>query len=319
MCEFSLGVGTLVLRRYFSGGECRSQARLDGKTIIVTGANTGIGKETARDIARRGGHVILACRDLTKAEQTAAQIRQNTGNGLVTVRIVDLASLESVRKFCRQILETEQRVDILINSAGVMWCPYQKSADDHEMHFAVNHLGPFLLTNLLLDLLKSSTPCRIINVSSCAHETAEMNLDDLNLDKGFTPQKAYCQSKLANILFTRELSHRLKGTGVSVFAVHPGLVHTELGRHVDSTTFPWWKRMLFKPFIAFCFKTPRQGAQTTIHCAVTEGLEKHSGKYFSDCEVKTPSPMAQDDKKAQKLWDISAQLVQLDTSRETIS
>ncbi|KAK2193241.1 hypothetical protein NP493_16g04020 [Ridgeia piscesae] len=315
----AVGVGVLVLRRYFGGGECKSEARLDGKTIIVTGGNTGIGKVAARDFARRGAHVILACRDMAKAEQTAAQIRQSTGNGLVTVYAVDLASFASVRKFCKQVIEKEPRVDVLVNNAGVMWCPHQKSADGHEMHLAVNHLGPFLLTNLLLDLIKSSAPSRIVNVSSMVHSYGHMHLDDLNLEKDYTAKKAYSQSKLANVLFTRELDRRLKGTGVSVFALHPGVVRTELWRHTGSAGFAWYKRMLFKPFIYLCFKTPLQGAQTTIYCTVKEGLEKHSGKYFSDCRLKTPSAEAQDDDKAKKLWDISARLVHLDAGGETIS
>lgn len=161
----------LTKKFYFAGGVCHSKARLDGKTVIITGANTGIGKETALDLAKRGARVILACRDLNKSLQAADEIRKKTGNGNVFVKLLDLASLESVRQFAKEINAQEDRIDILINNAGIMACPKWKTKDGFETQFGVNHLGHFLLTNLLLDKIKQTGKARIVNVSSLAHES----------------------------------------------------------------------------------------------------------------------------------------------------
>ncbi|KAG5273162.1 hypothetical protein AALO_G00148350 [Alosa alosa] len=303
------GLGLFTLRRWMAGGVCRSPARLDGKTVLITGANTGIGKETAVDLASRGARVILACRDLAKATFAAEDIKERSGNGDVVVKKLDLASLQSVRDLAKDVLKTEDRLDILINNAGVMSCPKWQTQDGFEMQFGVNHLGHFLLTNCLLDLLKKSTPSRIVNVSSLAHERAEMYFDDINLDKDYTPQKAYKQSKLANVLFSRELSKRLQGTGVTVYSLHPGIIHTELGRHFWPK-LALWKRILYQPFLLL-IKTPKEGAQTTIYCAVEESLANESGLYYSDCERKPVAPQGQDDEAARQLWDMSASMVGL--------
>lgn len=159
----------LTKKYYFNGGTCTSRARLDGKTVIITGANTGIGKETALDLASRGARVIIACRDLDKASEAAASIRKQTGNGNVVVESLDLGSFESIRRFCERMISREEKINILINNAGVMRCPKMSTRDGFEMQLGVNHLGHFLLTNLLLDKIKASQPSRIINVSSRAH------------------------------------------------------------------------------------------------------------------------------------------------------
>ncbi|XP_030273904.1 retinol dehydrogenase 13 [Sparus aurata] len=167
-----LGVALIclaVLRKWIAGGVCRCSVRLDGKTVLITGANTGIGKETSRDLARRGARVVMACRDLTRAEQAAEEIRQSTGNGNVVIRHLDLASVYSVKQFAKDFLDSEDRLDILINNAGVMMCPRWLTEDGFETQLAVNHLGHFLLTNLLLPKLKSSSPSRVVTVSSIAH------------------------------------------------------------------------------------------------------------------------------------------------------
>ncbi|XP_078000730.1 retinol dehydrogenase 13-like [Glandiceps talaboti] len=300
--------GLFYLRKYFRGGVSTSTARLDGKTVIVTGANTGIGKETARDLAKRGARVILACRDQERANAALEEIKKSTDNKNVVVKMLDLASLQSVRKFAKEINQEESRLDILINNAGVMWCPYMKTQDGFEMQLGVNHLGHFLLTNLLLDLLKKSTPSRIVNVSSIAHEPGKINFDDINSEKEYSKSAAYGQSKLANILFTRELSKKLQGTGVTVNALHPGVIQTELGRHLNK-----YIRYAMSVLLAPVFlKTPVDGAQTSIHCAVEEDLKDVSGLYFSDCIPKEPQPQAQDDEVAKKLWDLSAKMVGLE-------
>ncbi|XP_078593080.1 retinol dehydrogenase 13-like [Branchiostoma floridae x Branchiostoma japonicum] len=309
-----LGVaGVVLIRKFCDGGVCRSTARLDGKTVVITGANTGIGKETARDIAKRGARVILACRDLTKAEAAAAEIRQDTGNGNVVVEKLNLASLDSVREFAAKVNAGESRLDILINNAGIMTCPQWKTEDGFEMQFGTNHLGHFLLTNLLLDKLKKSAPSRVVNVSSSAHAGGHIHFDDINLEKSYGPIKAYCQSKLANVLFTKELDRKLKGTGMTTYSLHPGCIHTELQRNLDDAYD--WLYFLLKPLFLVSLhllgKTPQQGAQTTIHCAVSEGLETSSGLYFMDCAPKEPIPEAKDEEVAKKLWELSEKMVGL--------
>lgn len=231
-----LGAGLLYLiRRYFAGGVCRSKATLGSKTVIITGGNAGIGKETAIDLARRGARVILACRNSEKGEKAVVEVQAKSGNQNVVFRQLDLASFESIRQFASKVLQEEPRIDILINNSGVMGCPYTKTKDGFEMQFGVNHLGHFLLTHLLLGRLKEAPAARIINVSSTAHTfVTGINFDDLNSEKSYTVHSAYFRSKLANILFTRALAKRLAGTSVTTNSLHPGSVRTELYRHLTT-------------------------------------------------------------------------------------
>ena len=203
--------GALVwlLRRYFGGGVCRTCLSLKGKTAIITGGNTGIGKATALALARRGAKVILACRSIARGDRAAKEIRQEVRDAEIGVRFLDLSSLGSVRRFVDDFLRSKNRLHILVNNAGMYGCPHWKSEDGYEMHFAVNHLGHFLLTNLLLDTLSRCGPSRVVVVSSSLHKYAKINFDDLHGDKCYVPGAAYSQSKLANILFARELSKRL--------------------------------------------------------------------------------------------------------------
>ncbi|XP_077613052.1 retinol dehydrogenase 13 [Crocuta crocuta] len=190
--------GAVLLRDYVAGGSCPSKANILGKTVIVTGANTGIGKQTALELARRGGNIILACRDMEKCEAAAKDIRRETLNHHVNARHLDLASLKSIREFAAKIIEEEERVHILVNNAAVMRCPHWTTEDGFEMQFGVNHLGHFLLTNLLLDKLKASAPSRIINLSSLAHVAGHIDFEDLNWERReYDTKAAYCQSKLA--------------------------------------------------------------------------------------------------------------------------
>ncbi|KAK3094164.1 hypothetical protein FSP39_024873 [Pinctada imbricata] len=300
-----IGFGLILLKKYLAGGVCRSKARLDGKTVIVTGSNTGIGKETVRDLAKRGARIIMACRDMKRTEPAAEELRTDTGNKNIVVRKLDLASLKSVRSFAEEILKTESRIDILINNAGVMYCPYSKTADGFEMQFGTNHLGPFLLTNLLLDRIKDSAPARIVNVSSIGHSLANpLDLENLNSEKGYDPYEAYHRSKLLNILFTRELSRRLKGSGVTANSLHPGFVNTDLPRHFNK-----FLNFVMQPFMWLSLKDSRAGAQTSIYCAVAEELVGVSGKYFSDCAVKEEVKQARDDQLAKRLWEMSEEMV----------
>ncbi|XP_045061649.1 retinol dehydrogenase 12-like isoform X1 [Coregonus clupeaformis] len=298
----------VLLRKWIAGGVCRSSVQLRGKTVLVTGANTGIGKETCRDMARRGARVVMACRDLTRAARAADEIRQATGNNNIVVRHLDLASMYSVRELAKEFIASEDRLDILINNAGVMMCPKWLTEDGFETQLAVNHLGHFLLTNLLLGKLKSSAPSRVVNVSSIAHKGGKIQFDDLFFAKRpYNSLVSYRQSKLANVLFSRELARRLKGTGVTSYSLHPGVIRTELTRHVE-TWFPMLRAILSAPSVLL-MKTSTQGAQTSIYCAVTPGLEHKSGCYFSDCVVMETAPEGRDDAVAKRLWKESARLV----------
>ncbi|XP_076827964.1 retinol dehydrogenase 12, like isoform X2 [Brachyhypopomus gauderio] len=261
------------IRNYFRPWS--SEANLDGKTVVITGANTGIGKETAIDLAKRGARVIMGCRNVEKGDAAVKEVIKVSGNQDVICKKLDLADSSSIKEFAQAINSEEKHVNILINNAGVMVCPYEKTADGFEMQIGVNHMGHFLLTFLLIDQLKRSAPARIINVSSMAHKWGTINLDDINSEKSYDKSKAYSQSKLANVLFTRSLAKKLQGSGVSVYALHPGVVQTELWRHLSRVqqAVMW----MAKPFT----KTSVQGAQTTIYCAVAPELEKETGKYYS--------------------------------------
>ena len=230
------GVAVLGLAafRYFAviGRSCTSKRRLDGKVAIVTGANTGIGRETALDLARRGARVILACRDENKGKAAVSYVKEGSGSEIVVFKKLDLASLASIRTFSSEILHEEDRIDILINNAGVMFTPYCLTEDGFEMQFGTNHLGHFLLTNLLLDKIKESAPSRIVTVSSLGHYFGSLDFNDMMWSKNYGSQKSYFRSKLANVMFARELSKRLEGTGVTTYSLHPGSINTELGRHL---------------------------------------------------------------------------------------
>ncbi|XP_046388350.1 retinol dehydrogenase 12-like [Ischnura elegans] len=321
-------------------GECQSKARLDGKVAIITGCNTGIGKETARDFVRRGCRVIMACRDVEKANQAAEEIMASTKEepkneekkcgpnesseeskkedstkamkiGSVEVHQLDLSSLDSVREFAKNILEKEPKIHLLVNNAGIMSCPPGKTKDGHEIQLGVNHLGHFLLTCLLLHRICSTPEARIINVSSMAHRWGNFDFDDMQLEKGsHSPTATYGRSKLANILFTKSLAKKLEGTGVNVYALHPGVVATELGRHLHSTIIPgasWF----YKNVNLLGAKNSVQGAQTTIYCAVDEKTADETGLYYSDCKVATPSAKARDPELAERLWQESLKMVDL--------
>lgn len=286
---------------------------MDGKTVLITGGNTGIGYEAAKDLAIRGAKVIMACRDMEKCEKAMLQIKESAPNAELVPVELDLASLESVRECADQIVKSETKLDVLLNNAGIMSCPQWKTKDDFEMQFGVNHLGHFLLTNLLLDLLKRSAPSRIVVVSSSGHTRGRINWDDIMNEKNYAPFPVYCQSKLANVLFARELSKKLEGTGVTCNSLHPGLVRTELGRHFNNTDTAWntVKYALAWPILKVVFKSPPKGAQTSIYCCVAPELTDVTGKYFADCAVKEESAAAKSDEDAKRLWELSVNLTGL--------
>ena len=221
-----------LIRKWAAGGVCTSKARLDGKTVIITGANTGIGLETAVDLAKRNARVILACRSVERGEKAAVEVRKRSSNDNVVFRQLDLASLESVRKFAGKILEEEPQIDILINNAGVLILKYTVTQDGFETHFGVNHLGHFLLTYLLLDRIKEAPSARIVNVSSFGHKTGHLDFDNLTAEcPHFQWSQYYANSKLANVVFTHALAKRLEGTRVTANSLHPGAIDTDIDRH----------------------------------------------------------------------------------------
>nr|XP_020765790.1 retinol dehydrogenase 14 [Odocoileus virginianus texanus] len=304
------------VQRLHQGGD---SGLMRGKTVLITGANSGLGRATAAELLRLGARVIMGCRDRERAEEAAGQLRREVcpaggpdlgpnsgGVGELVVKELDLASLSSVRSFCQEMLQEEPRLDVLINNAGVFQCPYMKTEDGFEMQFGVNHLGHFLLTNLLLGLLKSSAPSRIVVVSSKLYKYGDINFEDLNSEQNYNKSFCYSRSKLANILFTRELARRLEGTNVTVNVLHPGIVRTNLGRHVH---IPLLVRPLFNLVSWAFFKTPEEGAQTSVYLASSPEVEGVSGRYFGDCKEEELLPKAMDESVARKLWDISEVMV----------
>ncbi|KAK6185586.1 hypothetical protein SNE40_007787 [Patella caerulea] len=283
-------------------GRCLSKADLSGKTAIVTGANTGIGYYTALDFATRNARVILACRNIQKAVEAQNRIIEETDNEEIIVKELDLSSMKSVRNFVREILDEEPELHILVNNAGVLGMPKIITEDGLESMFATNHFGPFLLTNLLLDLLKYSAPSRIVNVSSVVNTMGRIEFDNLRAEKYFNYHRIYFDSKLANIIFTRELARRLEGSDVLVNCLHPGTIQTELLRNLPAIF-----RLPITLIGKFFFKNCDEGAQTSIYCAVSEEVEGISGKYFVDCALAddAANKISQDPGIAKKLWEIS--------------
>jgi len=295
---------------YITLGRCHSRTKMEGKTVLITGANGGIGKETTRDIAKRGARIILACRNIDAANQVKDEIVKETGNQNIVVKKLDLSSQKSVREFAADINKTEQKLNVLIHNAGMALAVRgQQSEDGIELTMATNHYGPFLLTHLLIDLLKKTPKSRIVVVASELYKLASVNLNNLNPINTRPAAYLYYVSKYANIYFTRELARRLEGTGVSANCLHPGMIDTGIWRNVP---FPlnYPMRMITKGF----FKTPEQGAQTTIHLAVSDEVEGITGQYFMDCKEHNLNTAASDMDKAKKLWEESAKIVKLTES-----
>lgn len=302
---------TVLTKEYFQGTRFQNPIRAEKKVVIITGGNTGIGKETAKEMAKRGAHVYMACRSMKRCEEARNEILLDSKNPNVHCRECDLASFDSIKKFVKEFKEEQPKLDILINNAGVMRCPRMLTKEGIELQLGVNHFGHFLLTTLLLDSLKKAAPSRIVVVSSLAHTRGRLKVDDLNSEKNYDSGEAYNQSKLANILFTRALSKRLQGSMVTVNALHPGVVSTELGRHMSLFNSTLGK-IFIKPFLWPFMKTPVSGAQTTLYVALDPDLEKINGKYFSDCALKEPAEQAKDETMAEWLWQVSEKWVKLD-------
>jgi retinol dehydrogenase 14 len=278
---------------------------MTGRTVLITGATGGIGKATALGLAARGAHLAITGRDLGRTEAAAHEIRA-AGGGQVDVFVADLSSQSEVRRLAAEVLQHLPRLDVLVNNVGGHWNSRHVTVDGLERTFAINHLAPFLLTNLLLDRLHASAPARVVTVASDAHRMGRIDFDDLQGARSYSGSRAYDQSKLANVLFTYELARRLRGTTVTANAVHPGVVNTSFGAEDPGSI-----QRLLVPFIRPFMKSPARGAATSIHVASAPELEQVTGRYFTNSAPKRSSERSYDQAVAAQLWRVSAEPVGL--------
>jgi NAD(P)-dependent dehydrogenase (short-subunit alcohol dehydrogenase family) len=278
-------------------------ADMKGKVVVVTGGTSGIGQVAAESIAGMGARLILLARDRTRGEAALERLRKPSPGVAHTVYYADLSRLADMKRVGNEIAAGEPRVDVLINNAGALFTPRQVTPDGLEMTFATNHLSYFVLTHFLRERLIASAPARIVNTSSEAHRRAHVHFEDLQNERGYRGFTVYSRSKLANILFTRELARRLEGTGVTANSLHPGFVATRFGDNnagISSTVIGFLKKT-----VAI---TPEKGAETIIYLATSDEPAATTGEYFVKSRVTTPSKQAQDDKAAKRLWEESSRL-----------
>jgi NAD(P)-dependent dehydrogenase (short-subunit alcohol dehydrogenase family) len=281
---------------------------MKGKVVVVTGSNVGIGLETAVGVAALEATTVLACRNRAKAEAAAQEVTQRTWNDDVHVVDLDLADLASVRKAAEEVLTRWDRLDVLVNNAGGTWSSRQQTAQGFEYTLGVNHVGHFYLTNLLLDRLRAGGPSRVINLTSVGHHAAwhGMRFEDLQSEKGYEGMEVYCRSKLANVLFTRQLAKRLgEGATLTVNAVHPGPVRSSFGMDGDLHGFMGFGLRLVRPFEI----SPKRGAKTSIHLATSPDVAGKTGMYWVRSKPGHMSRQAHNDEAAARLWDESERLL----------
>jgi NAD(P)-dependent dehydrogenase (short-subunit alcohol dehydrogenase family) len=279
-----------------------------GKVVVITGGNTGIGKEAAVGLASLGARVVITSRNDERGRAAEKEIVDRSGNSDVEVMPLDLASFRSIRSFAADFLAGHDRLCVLVNNAGLILRQRTETEEGFEATFGINHLGHFLLTELLLDRLTASAPARVVVVASTAHKSARRGLDfdDLNAERRYRWADAYSKSKLANVYFARELAHRLDGTGITANALHPGFVRSDFGRGGDlGTLYGFGIHYLAGPFAI----SQKRGARTTIYLASSPEVEGVSGGYFYKCRPAAPSKVAQDDAAARRLWEVSERMV----------
>lgn len=277
-----------------------------GRTVLVTGATNGIGRESAVQLARLGARVVLVGRDPARTAATAAEVSTRSGSKDVAHLLCDFSSQAAIRRLADQVLEQHDRLDVLVNNAGGVNRTRWLTEDGIEATFAVNHLGYFLLTNLLLDLLKRSAPARVVSVASVSHRSGTIDFDDLGYERGYWVLKAYQRSKLANVLFANELARRLAGTGVTSVSLHPGKVATNIWSGAPAWTKPVIA-LVYRPF----FISAERGAERITQLVADPALDGVTGVYFEDGKPSEPAPLARDEQLARRLWDVSAELVGL--------
>jgi retinol dehydrogenase 12 len=283
--------------------EMNMEKTMLGKTVVVTGATSGIGEVTARELAMMGARVWIVGRNPEKTKKTADTINQ-LGSGQAVPLVGDLSKKADIRRLAKEIQQQADHLDVLVNNAGAFFVRRDVSADGFEMSFALNHMNYFLLTNLLLDLLKSSTPARIVSVSSMAHAAGQVNFDDLQAERHFSGWQTYSNTKLMNVLFTYELSRKLEGTGVTANVLHPGFVASNFGKSNGG---------ILRPLFALsqvAAISPEEGAQTSIYLASSPEVQGVTGKYFTKCKSVKSAPASYDTQVAAKLWLVSEQLTE---------
>ncbi|XP_031747877.1 retinol dehydrogenase 12 isoform X2 [Xenopus tropicalis] len=300
----------MILRRLKRKRVCLDPKRLDGKTVLITGGTSGIGKETAIALAKRGARVIITNEDEEKGDTALRQIKRESVSMNVKIMKLNMANLQSIREFCKDFVQKEKRLDILINNAGVP-AVLDWTDNGFSMCFGVNHLGTFLLTSLLTERLKSCSPSRVITVTSEVHKYQRLDFADLNYN--IVPLFSYCRSKLANVYFTQELARQIERHGVTSCAVHPGYVVGDW-----TSKFSVLFRIVMYVISSMFFISCLEGAQSVIHCAVSDDILQHNGGYFSDCKPCKLRPHAQDTGIAKKLWEVSEIMVGLSSSRREI-
>jgi NAD(P)-dependent dehydrogenase (short-subunit alcohol dehydrogenase family) len=283
-----------------------------GKVVAITGANAGIGKETAVALARLDATVVMTSRDAGRGEAALADVRERSANATVELMALDLADLDSVRAFATELLTRHDRLDVLVLNAGLVLRHRTETADGFETTFGVNHLGHFYLASLLLDRLRESAPARVVVVSSHAHKMARRGLDfdDLQSSRRYRAFDVYSRSKLANVYFTKELARRLAGSGVTVNAVHPGYVASSFARDGD---------LYLEPLVKLGAKlfaiSPEAGARTSVYLASSDEVEGETAGYYYKCRPASVSKAARDDIAARRLWDVSEELLAAATDR----
>jgi NAD(P)-dependent dehydrogenase (short-subunit alcohol dehydrogenase family) len=276
-----------------------------GKVVLITGGTSGIGKAAATALAGTGANVVITGHNEERGKQALQEIREESGNDGVELILADLTVQDEVRRLAEDLRERHAQLDVLVNNAGLVLSERTETPDGIETQLAINHLAPFLLTNLLLDLLKESAPSRIITVSSDAHRWSKIDLDDLQSRKRYRGMHVYGRTKLANIMFTFELAERLEGTGVTANCMHPGGVNTNFGNNQGGPMSLLFR--LFKPFM----RSPEQGADTLIYLASSPEAEGMTGKYLADRKVKAASDAAYDETTRKGLWEASEELTGL--------
>ena len=279
---------------------------MGGKTVLVTGGTGGIGRAAAIGLASMGARVGITGRDRVRAERAAAAISDESGSSAVDIFVADMSSQAEVRRLAAEVLATYRRLDVLLNNVGGFWSHRHVTADGLERTFALNHLAPFLLTNLLAERLVASAPARVVTVSSGAQSMGRIDFDDLMGERNYSGQDAYNQSKLANVMFTYELARRLAGTGVTATALHPGMTSTAFSAEDPARAFAPIVAIL-RPFM----KSPAKGADTAVYLASSPEVEGVTGKYFANRKARKSNKSSYDTAIARRLWQVSADLVGL--------
>lgn len=296
-----------------------SPVKLDGKVAIVTGGNTGIGRQVAEDLAKRGAKVILACRNEIEGETTAGELKKKTKNDDIRCMKCDLASFKSIQSFVDAFKKKEEELHILVNNAGVMMCPFELTEDKYEQQLQVNYLGHVLLTHLLFDTMKKSAPARIINTTCAAYKLGEIDFDDINFEKReYTQAKSYSQSKVAVAMFTKTFARKfpVEEVAVTMNVADPGVSKTGIHRHMPFRQSAFIG-LTFAPFIWFLMKTADDGAQSTLFCCLAEALTAVTGHYYKECKREELTENATNEETQEKLWVETLNMLKIKTFGET--